>query len=165
MPVGNEPVHLSVNGRRHAVDAGPRALLLHVLRNDLRLNGPKYGCGLAQCGACAVLIDGKVARACVLPVGGLQACEITTLEGLGTPERPHPVQAAFMAQNATQCGYCVNGMIMAATALLRRVPDPTSAEIRTALKYNLCRCGSHMEVLAAIKAAARLLAGRGEAAE
>lgn len=152
------PVQLIVNGERHEVGAGARTLLLHVLRNDLELNGPKYGCGLAQCGACTVLIDGKAARACVLPIGGLQGSEIVTLEGLGSPEDPHPIQAAFIAENATQCGYCVNGMIMAAAALLKRNPNPTDAEIRKALRFNLCRCGSHVEVLQAIKNAARDMA-------
>jgi nicotinate dehydrogenase subunit A len=159
------PVRLTVNGETHEIEAAATALLLHVLRNDLKLNGPKYGCGLAQCGACSVLIDGKVARACVLPVGGLEGLEITTLEGLGTPQAPHRIQAAFIAENATQCGYCLNGMIMAAVVLLKRVADPTEAEIREALRFNLCRCGSHMEVLTAIKRAARQMAGHPEGAE
>lgn len=158
------PVHLTVNGERHEIAAAARTLLLHVLRNDLALNGAKYGCGLAQCGACTVLIDGKAARSCVLPIGGLEDCDIVTLEGLGTPEQPHPIQAAFIAENATQCGYCLNGMIMSAAALLRRNPDPSDAEIRTALRFNLCRCGSHVEVLQAIKNAARDMAAA-EAAE
>lgn len=159
------PVRLTVNGETHEIGAVATALLLHVLRNDLKLNGPKYGCGLAQCGACSVLIEGKVARACVLPIGGLEGLEITTLEGLGSPDAPHPIQAAFIAENATQCGYCLNGMIMAAAVLLKRVPDPTDVEIREALRFNLCRCGSHMEVLAAIKRAARTMSARPEAAE
>jgi nicotinate dehydrogenase subunit A len=159
------PVRLTVNGESHEIGAGAKTLLLHVLRNDLMLNGAKYGCGLAQCGACTVLIDGKAARACVLPIGGLEGCDIVTLEGLGSPENPHPIQAAFIAENATQCGYCLNGMIMAAAALLRRVPDPTDAEIRTALRINLCRCGSHVEVLRAIKNAARDMGALDEAAE
>ncbi len=160
-----QPVRLTVNGESVEVAATGDALLLHVLRNDFALNGPKYGCGLAQCGACSVLIDDKVARSCVLPIGGLEGRRIVTLEGLGSPERPSPVQAAFIAENATQCGYCVNGMIMAATALLRRTPDPTDAEIRQALRYNLCRCGSHVEVLAAVRRAARTLAPAAGAAE
>src|SRR5882757_2093305 len=110
-----EPVRLTVNGETVTVAAAAETLLLQVLRNDLSLNGPKYGCGLAQCGACSVLIDDKVARSCVLPIGGLEGCLIVTLEGLGSPEQPHPVQAAFIAENATQCGYCLNGMIIAAT--------------------------------------------------
>lgn len=154
------PVRITVNGTTHELAVEGRIGLLHVLRNDLKLNGPKYGCGLAQCGACTVLIDGKTARSCVLPVGGLEGCEIVTLEGLGTSEQPHPVQAAFIAENATQCGYCVNGMILAATALLRRIPDPSDDEIRQALKHNLCRCGAHNEVLIAIRAAARAIASR-----
>ncbi|MDF0546097.1 (2Fe-2S)-binding protein [Sphingobium sp. H39-3-25] len=152
-------MYITVNGTPHAITAPAQTLLLHVLRNDVRLNGPKYGCGLAQCGACTVLIDNKLARACVLPVGGLvEGARIVTLEGLGTPEAPHPVQAAFIAENATQCGYCLNGMIMTAHALLRRVPDPDDATIRTALRFNLCRCGSHVEVLQAVKTAARAMA-------
>ncbi|WP_157219567.1 (2Fe-2S)-binding protein [Flavisphingomonas formosensis] len=151
------PLRLTVNGATHQLAVCSGALLLHVLRNDLQLNGPKYGCGLAQCGACTVLIDGKTARSCILPVGGLEGCEIVTLEGLGTLEQPHPVQAAFIAESATQCGYCVNGIILAATALLRRIPDPSDNDIRQALKYNLCRCGSHNEVLIAIRAAARAM--------
>jgi nicotinate dehydrogenase subunit A len=158
-------VRLTVNGQTHEIETAPTVLLLHVLRNDLKLNGPKYGCGLAQCGACSVIIDGKVARACVLPAGGLEGLEITTLEGLGAADAPHPIQAAFIAENATQCGYCLNGMIMAAAVLLRRVPDPSDAEIRQALRFNLCRCGSHVEVLAAIKRAARALATPREAAQ
>ena len=160
-----EPVRLTVNGETVEVEAAATTLLLHVLRNDFALNGPKYGCGLAQCGACSVLIDDKVARACILPIGGLQDRQIVTLEGLGSPERPHPIQAAFIAENATQCGYCVNGMIMAAAALLKRNPDPSEAEIRSALRYNLCRCGSHVEVLRAIRRAARAMAPATEAAE
>ncbi|WP_337188981.1 (2Fe-2S)-binding protein [Phenylobacterium sp.] len=155
-------IRLTVNGQTRDVTAAPRTPLLQVLRNDLGLNGPKYGCGLAQCGACSVLIGDKVARACVLPAGGLEGLEITTLEGLGTPEAPHPVQAAFIAENATQCGYCVNGMIIATVALLRRSPAPSETEIRTALKHHLCRCGSHMEVLKAVRTAAAGLASGAE---
>lgn len=145
---------LKVNGEARAASPSPGARLLHVLRNDLALNGPKYGCGLAQCGACTVLIDGVPARACVLPAEGLEGHAITTLEGLGTREAPHPLQAAFIANSATQCGYCLNGMIMTLAALLARDPDADETTIRAALRYNLCRCGSHVEVLAAATEAA-----------
>src|SRR5258706_13986842 len=138
-------VRLTVNGEMHEIATAATTLLLHVLRNDLRLNGPKYGCGLAQCGACSVIIDGKVARACVLPAGGLQGLDIVTLEGLGSPENPHPIQAAFIAENATQCGYCLNGMIMAAAVLLRRAPAPPHAQVREALRFTLLRCRSPLE--------------------
>ncbi len=144
---------LQINGVEHELKTDSRTTLLQALRNDLKLNGPKFGCGMAQCGACAVLVDGKVARACVLPLGGLGGAKVTTLEGLGSSAAPHPVQQAFIALNATQCGYCLNGMIIAATALLERNPSPSDQEIRTALKFHLCRCGSHFDVIAAIRAA------------
>jgi len=150
-------VRLTVNGASHEITGSSRTPLLQALRNDLKLNAPKYGCGLGQCGACAVLIDGKAARSCVLPIGGLRGSAVTTLEGLGSSAAPHPVQAAFIALNATQCGYCLNGIIIAATALLLRAPDPTDAEIRTALRFHLCRCGAHIEALEAIKQAAKAM--------
>jgi len=149
------PVRLTVNGKIHAVRVPPGAALLHVLRNDLGLNGPKYGCGLGQCGACAVLIGGKAARSCVLPAAPLEGSEIVTLEGLGTRAMPHPVQGAFIRHSATQCGYCLNGMIITLAALFRHRPDAAEPEIRAALRYNLCRCGSHVEVLAAALEVAR----------
>jgi len=147
---------LKVNGKdqKAAID-DPDTLLLYVLRDDLGLRGPKFGCGLGQCGACTVLIDGEAVRACVtraMDVGGRQ---ITTLEGLGTPERPSRVQAAFISEQAAQCGYCTNGMIMEATALLSRRPHPSEGDVREALAQNLCRCGSHARVLAAVLKAAR----------
>lgn len=148
---------LTVNGEARTASPSPGARLLHVLRNDMELNGPKFGCGLAQCGACTVLIDGVPARACVLPAEGLEGRAITTLEGLGTREAPHPLQAAFVANSGTQCGYCLNGMIMTLAALLEREPDADEAAIRAALRYNLCRCGSHVEVLAAATEAAATL--------
>ncbi len=130
------------------------APLLYVLRNDLGLNGPRFGCGLGQCGACSVLIDGNVVRSCLIPAAGLGNARVTTLEGLGTPDSPHPLQAAFVAEQAAQCGYCSNGMILAAAALLERNPTPSDAEIRAALDGNLCRCGTHTRILRAVRRAA-----------
>ena len=145
---------LTVNGNTHDIDAAPDTALLYVLRNDLELNGPKYGCGLGECGTCTVLIDGVAARSCVIPIDGCVGRDIVTLEGLGTAEAPHPVQQAFIAEQAAQCGYCLNGMIMTATALLARNPAPSEREVRDALKYNLCRCGTHIEILRAVMRAA-----------
>jgi nicotinate dehydrogenase subunit A len=146
-------IALLVNGQRHVLQLDPSAPLLLVLRNDLELNGPKYGCGLGECGACAVLLDGKAVRSCVLPVSRAEERQVTTLEGLGTIEAPHSVQAAFIAEQGAQCGYCLNGMIMTTVALLERNPSPSEAQIREALAYNLCRCGTHMEILAAVRRA------------
>jgi nicotinate dehydrogenase subunit A len=146
-------VALEVNGARQVLHIDPSAPLLTVLRNDLELNGPKYGCGLGECGACTVLLDGKAVRSCVLPVSRAEGRQVTTLEGLGTAEAPHPVQAAFIAEQGAQCGYCLNGMIMMTVALLERNPRPSEAQIREALAYNLCRCGTHMEILAAVRRA------------
>ena len=149
------PITLRVNGGIHRVDVMPATPLLFILRNDLALNGPKYGCGLGECGACTVLIDGVAARSCCIPVSILGEREVTTLEGLGTADAPHPVQAAFVAEQGAQCGYCLNGMIMTVAALLRRDPHPTEAAIAAALRYNLCRCGTHVEIMrAAVRAAA-----------
>jgi nicotinate dehydrogenase subunit A len=147
-------IRLTVNGLTQEVDVDPDTALLYVLRNDLALNGPKYGCGLGECGACAVLIDDAVARACVIPVKGCIGREIVTLEGLGSRERPDPVQAAFIAEQAAQCGYCLNGMIMTTKALLAFNPHPTETEAREALRYNLCRCGAHVEIMRAVMRAA-----------
>jgi nicotinate dehydrogenase subunit A len=155
------PVRLRVNGRDHALAVGPEVKLLYVLRNDLALNGPKFGCGLGQCGACTVLVGGVAARACVLPVGSVVGREIVTLEGLGSAERLHPVQQAFISAQAAQCGYCLNGMIMTAAAFLDRNPHPNDAEIRQALKHNLCRCGTHIEIIEAVRLAAQALGARG----
>lgn len=130
------------------------APLLYVLRNDLGFNGPKYGCGLGQCGACTVLLNGTPVRSCVTPVSAAVGSEVTTLEGLGTPDQPHPLQQAFLTEQAAQCGYCINGMIMTAAGLLRRNPKPTDLQIREALAGNLCRCGTHVRILRAIKRAA-----------
>lgn len=155
---GGGALRLTVNGAQVTL-AVPRATpLLYVLRNDLRLNGPKFGCGLGECGACAVLLDGRAARSCVVSAGAAEGRAVTTLEGLGSPAAPHPVQQAFIAEQAAQCGYCLNGMIVTAAALLRRVPHPTEAEIREALRYNLCRCGAHVEILRAVQRAAETAA-------
>ena len=154
------PLRITVNGRDHDVEALPATPLLTVLRNDLRLNGPKYGCGLGECGACAVLIEApgggpwRALRSCTVPVSAVAGRRVKTLEGLGTVAAPHPVQAAFVAENAAQCGYCLNGMIIATTALLARNPRPGEAEIRQALRHHLCRCGTHVEILAAVHRAA-----------
>jgi nicotinate dehydrogenase subunit A len=152
-------IRLSVNDRDIELDLPAETPLLYVLRNDLELNGPKYGCGLGQCGACAVLVDGQVARACVLPLGRVAGRRVVTLEGLGTPGDPDPVQQAFILEQAAQCGYCLNGMIMATKALLAHTPSPSEAEIRAALKHHLCRCGTHVEIVRAVQRAARLSAG------
>ena len=147
-------IRLAVNGGLQNVQVAPDTPLLYVLRNDLALNGPKYGCGLGECGACAVLLDGQPARACVVRVDAAARHRIVTLEGLGSPECPHPVQAAFIAAQAAQCGYCLNGMIIATVGLLGRDPHPDEATIRSALAGHLCRCGAHLEILAAVRAAA-----------
>jgi nicotinate dehydrogenase subunit A len=151
-------INLVVNGRAHALAVPADAPLLCVLRNDLQLNGPKYGCGLGECGACAVLVDGIEARACVIPVGGVEGRHVTTLEGLGTAAHPHPVQQAFIDCQAAQCGYCLNGMIVGTVALLQRHPQPTDAQARAALAHQLCRCGTHLEILQAVQRAAALTA-------
>ena len=148
------PIRLAVNGRIHHVDPAPDTALLYVLRNDLELNGPKYGCGLGECGACAVLIDGLAARSCVIPISGCVGRDIVTLEGLGSRDHPDPVQAAFIGEQAAQCGYCLNGMIMTTKALLMRNPRPSETEALEALRYNLCRCGAHVEIVRAVMRAA-----------
>ncbi len=148
-------INIKVNGAMRSVPAEPDTPLLYVLRNDLGLNAAKFGCGLAQCGACTVLVDGKPVRSCVTPIDTLGQSEITTLEGLGTLERPHPLQVAFMTEQAAQCGYCIAGMIMAAKALLDRNPQPSDAEVRQGLAENLCRCGTHNRVVRAVLRAAQ----------
>ena len=152
-------ISLKVNGKTHSVPAEPDTPLLYVLRNDLELNGAKFGCGLAQCGACTVLVDGKAALSCVTPIGTLGQSEVTTIEGLGTIDKPHPLQRAFMDEQAVQCGYCINGMIMTAKELLDRIPQPTEADVRAGLHANLCRCGTHGRIIRAVLKAAEL-AGR-----
>jgi len=145
-----------LNGRTVTVDSwDPGQPLLYILRNALELHGPKFGCGLAQCGACTVLLDGKAVRSCVTQVRQAAGHAVTTLEGLGTPERPDAVQAAFIAEQAAQCGYCTNGMIMGAKALLNQTPHPTLEQIKDALDNNLCRCGTHTRILNAVMRAAR----------
>ena len=147
-------VSLKVNGAMRSVPAEPDTPLLYVLRNDFELNGAKFGCGMAQCGACTVLIDGKAVRSCVTDIGSLANAEITTLEGLGTIEKPHALQRAFIEEQAAQCGYCINGMIMSAKALLDRNPKPTEHDVRQALAANLCRCGTHNRIVRAVLRAA-----------
>jgi nicotinate dehydrogenase subunit A len=150
-------IRLTVNGRIHDIAADPDTALLYVLRNDLELNGAKFGCGLGECGTCTVLIDGVAARSCVIPISGCVQRDIVTLEGLGTRDCPDPVQQAFITEQAAQCGYCLNGMIMTTKALLMRTPHPSEAEIVEALRYNLCRCGAHIEIMrAAMRAAGRV---------
>jgi nicotinate dehydrogenase subunit A len=148
-------ISLKVNGAVHSVPAEPDTPLLYVLRNDLGLNAAKFGCGLGQCGACMVLVDGAVARSCIMPIGALGQSEITTVEGIGTAERPHPLQTAFISEQAAQCGYCIAGMIMFAKALLDRNPQPSEADIRLGLSSNLCRCGAHNRIVSAVLKAAQ----------
>lgn len=145
---------LSVNGTGRTVDADPDTPLLYVLRDHLQLNGAKYGCGLGQCGACTVLVDDEAVFSCLVPISVLPGRRITTLEGLGTPEKPGPVQAAFIEEQAAQCGYCIPGMIVRAQALLMRHPAPTDAQIRRHLSPNLCRCGTQVRILRAVARAA-----------
>src|SRR5258706_13566011 len=151
-------ITLDVNGRTETLRVPHDAPLLTVLRNDLGLNGPKYGCGFGECGACMVLVDGAPARSCVIPVGGVQGRRVTTLEGLGGGGERHPVQQAFIDAQAAQCGYCLNGMIVSTVALLEHEPQPSDARVRDALSHNLCRCGTHVEILDAVRRAAALLA-------
>ena len=148
-------MRLTVNGRNHDVDAAPDTALLYVLRNDLELNGAKYGCGLTQCGACTVLVNGAARRSCVTPVGSIEGNEVTTLEGLGTLDKPHPLQQAFIDEQAVQCGYCINGMIMAAKELLDHNPRPTEADVREGLAAYLCRCGTQGRIIRAVLRAAQ----------
>ena len=143
-------ISLTVNGMTRSVEAEPDTPLLYVLRNDFELNGAKFGCGRAQCGACTVLVNGKPVSSCVTPIGTLGSAEILTIEGIGTPEKPHPLQKAFIDEQAAQCGYCTSGMIIAAADLLKRNPQPTEAEVRSALAGNLCRCGSHNRIIRAV---------------
>jgi nicotinate dehydrogenase subunit A len=145
---------ITVNGAQHAVAAAPDTPLLYVLRNELQLHGPKFGCGLEQCGACTVQVNGRAVRSCQMPVSQVANAPVTTLEGLGTAEKPHPLQEAFITEQAAQCGYCISGMIMTGAALLAQNPHPTDAQARTALARNLCRCGTHLRILRAIARAA-----------
>ena len=150
-------VKMTLNGASQSVAVDKQATLLNVLRNDFALNSPKYGCGLGECGACTVLVDGAAARACVIPAHGVEGRNITTIEGLGTLDNLHPVQQAFIDAQAAQCGYCLSGMIMMTAALLTRNPDPTEHEIRSELSGNLCRCGAHLEIVRAVQRAAVLM--------
>jgi nicotinate dehydrogenase subunit A len=149
------PIPLTVNGRRERIAASPETPLLYVLRDDLGLNGAKFGCGLGQCGACTVVVDGRAVLSCLTPVAVVAGRALTTVEGLGSPDVPGPLQRAFIAENAAQCGYCIAGMVMRAHALLQRNPSPNEAEIREGMRMNLCRCGTHMRILAAVRRAAR----------
>lgn len=151
-------IRLTLNDRQVSVDARPDTPLLYILRNDFALNGPKFGCGLGECGACTVLVDGGAARSCVLPVSAVAGRSVVTLEGLSRGSATlHPVQQAFIDEQATQCGYCVNGMIMTLAALLARKPDASESDIRAGLRHNLCRCGAHLEIIAAGLKAASLM--------
>jgi aerobic-type carbon monoxide dehydrogenase small subunit (CoxS/CutS family) len=150
---------LTVNGRSHEVDVDPATPLLYVLSDDLALRGPKFGCGLGQCGACTVIAGGRAIRSCVTPVGSVAAAGITTLEGLGTPERPHPIQQAFIDEQAAQCGFCLSGVILTAKAFLDTNPRATDAEIQQALSGVLCRCYANVRMLQAVRRYARTVAG------
>ncbi|HZP32093.1 MAG TPA: (2Fe-2S)-binding protein [Candidatus Acidoferrales bacterium] len=151
-------ISLRVNNRAKVVNTDPTTPLLYVLRNDLELHGPRFGCGLGQCGACTVILEGNAVRSCSVPVSAAENRSITTLEGLGTLEHPHPLQAAFIEEQAAQCAYCMNGMIMTAKVLLDKNPHPSDDQIKQALNGNLCRCGSHLRVIRAVKRAASVKA-------
>jgi nicotinate dehydrogenase subunit A len=146
-------ISLKVNGKSQVVDVDPETPLLYVLRDDLQLNGPKFGCGLAQCGACTVIMNGNAIRSCVTLVSAAQNQPVTTLEGLGSTKKMHKIQQAFVDEQALQCGYCINGMIMTSKALLDKNPKPTDGQIKEALAGNLCRCGTHTRILRAVKRA------------
>jgi nicotinate dehydrogenase subunit A len=148
-------ISLTVNGKSRVVDTDPSTPLLYVLRDALGLNGPKFGCGLSQCGACTVILDGNIALSCSIPVTAVANRNITTLEGLGSVANPHRLQKAFIEEQAAQCGYCMNGIVMTAKVLLDRNPNPTKLQIKQALQNNLCRCGSHLRVIRAIERAAK----------
>ena len=150
-------ITLDVNGQRRDVDVDPATPLLYVLRDQLGLNGAKFGCGLGQCGACTVMVDGTAVYSCITPVSVLPGRKVRTVEGLGTAEHPGPMQRAFIDEQAAQCGYCIAGMMMRAQALLERNPSPTATEIREHMNANLCRCGTHMRILRAIGRAAELM--------
>ena len=150
-------INLDVNGKVHSIDADPDMPLLYALRNDIGLNNPHFGCGLAQCGACTVHIDGQAVRSCVTPVSAVGASKVVTLAGLGTPEKPHPIQKAYVEEQVPQCGYCINGWIMAAAELLNGNKKPTDAQIKDALTGLKCRCGTHMSILRAVKRASAMM--------
>ena len=150
-------IELNVNGRIHPVDADPATPLLYVLRGDLALNGAKFGCGLGQCGACTVMIEGKAAFSCVTPIAALAGRKVTTVEGLGTIDNPGPLQQAFIDEQAAQCGYCIAGMMMRAQALLEANPSPSEEDIRKRMMPNLCRCGTHLRIIRAVQRAAQAM--------
>lgn len=152
-------IELDVNGRSHRVDVDPRTPLLYVLRNQLQLNGAKFGCGLGQCGACTVIVDGKAFYSCITPVSVLAGRKVRTVESLGTEQNPGPLQRAFIEEQAVQCGYCIPGIMMRAQALLERNPDATEEQIREELSADLCRCGVHLRILKAVKRAAQAMKG------
>ena len=151
-------INLKVNGRTYPVDVDPEAPLLYILRNDLLLRGPKFGCGLGQCGACTVIVEGEAIRSCITPVGTVDGYQVTTLEGLAVGDKLHPIQKAFIDNSAAQCGYCISGMIMTAKAFIDLNPKATDAEIIAAMDGNLCRCGTHVRIMAAIKQYAKEVA-------
>ena len=150
-------ISLTVDGKAHSVDADPATPLLYVLRDELKLDSPHFGCGLAQCGACTVHLDGQAIRSCVTPVSAVGDGKVVTLEGLGTPDKPHPLQTAYVEEQVLQCGYCINGWIMTAAAFLNEKKKPTEAEIKTALEGLKCRCGTHMGIMRAVKRAAEMM--------
>jgi nicotinate dehydrogenase subunit A len=150
-------IKLDVNGTVHTIDADPDMPLLYALRNDLNLNNPHFGCGLAQCGACTVHVNGEAVRSCVTPLSAVGNGKVTTLAGLGTPEKPHPIQAAYVEEQVPQCGYCINGWVMTAASLLNKTKNPTEAQIKDALTGLKCRCGTHMGIMRAVKRAAEMM--------
>lgn len=150
-------IRFIVDGKSVSVEADPEMPLLYALRNDLGLNNPHFGCGLAQCGACTVHLDGEPIRSCVMPLSAIEGKTVTTIKGLGTPEKPHPVQQAYVEEQVPQCGYCVNGWIMTAAALLKKNPQATEAELRQGLAGLKCRCGTHVSILRAIKRAQTMM--------
>jgi len=158
-----QAVTLNVNGRDHVIEAAPESMLLYALRDNLGLHGPKFGCGLSECGACTVILDGVAVHSCVVPLAAAQGQKIVTLEGLSEDGRPNALQAAFIEEQAAQCGYCINGMIMTAQAFLDRHPKPSRDEIKRALDNNLCRCGTHMRIVRAVERAAGVMASGGRA--
>jgi nicotinate dehydrogenase subunit A len=158
-------INLKVNGKVHAVDVDPTTPLLYVLSDDLALNGPKFGCGLGQCGACTVIVKGQAVRSCITPVKSVEGAEITTLEGLGTIEKPHPLQQAFIEEQAAQCGFCINGVIMTAKAFLDKNPKASEQEIQQAMSGVLCRCFTHVRMLRAIHQARDAMSKQGRTRE
>jgi nicotinate dehydrogenase subunit A len=152
-----EKFSLNVNGKTHTVEADPDMPLLYALRNDLGLNNPQFGCGLAQCGACTVHLDGSAIRSCVTPISSVGDSKVVTMSGLGTPEKPHPLQVAYVEEEVTQCGYCINGWMMTGAAFLNQAKKPTDAQIKEALTGLKCRCGTHMSIMRAVKRAATMM--------